>query len=253
MRKFDLFHSDKTGEQFNTVYKNRKTISSTEELKAAVTSDNVAAFYRENTRKNENFIKSNCIMFDIDNTDSDNAADWITYDKLRADFSDVEYYIVTSRNHMKEKSGKSPRPKFHVYFPIDMIENIDEYKTLKDVIKSVYFYFDKYAADSARFFFGNPTAEILYFEGSQTIAEYIKINKIKLPIESDTDTEPPKKEKSKPKEKAAPPPQNEKGKIIAGERNSKMSAFAFTMLKNMVTVKNRGGSMSKSQKNVSRL
>jgi len=216
MRTFDLFHSDKTGEHYTTVYNNQKTISSTEELKAAVTFDHVAAFYCENSRKNENFIKSNCIMFDIDNTDSDNAADWITYDKLRADFSDVEYYIVTSRNHMKVKDGKAPRPKFHVYFPIEMIENIEDYKTLKSVVKSVYTYFDKYAADSARFFFGNPTAEILHFEGSLSLTEYIKNNQVKLPLE--TKPEPkPKKEKAPPPPVITPtpaPPKNEKGKIM---------------------------------------
>jgi hypothetical protein len=258
MREFDLFHSDKTGEPFNTVYNNRKTINDIEGLKTAVTFDNVAAFYCENTRKNGNFIKSNCIMFDIDNTDSDTAADWITYDKLRADFSDVEYYTVTSRNHMKVKDGKAPRPKFHVYFPVDMIENISEYKTLKDVIKSVYTYFDKYAADSARFFFGNPTAEIIYFEGSETIAEYINKHKAVLPLETKDPKPPPKKEKSKPKEKVAPPvitatpapPQTDsKNKIMAGERNSKMSAFAFTMLKKYGDgEKSRGEYVKESEK-----
>ena len=234
MRSFDLFHSDKTGEHFTTTYNNQKTITSTEELKAAVTFDNVAAFYRENTRKNENFIKSNCIMFDIDNTDSDNPDNWINYDKLRTDFKDVEYYIVTSRNHMKVKDGKAPRPKFHVYFPIELIDNSTEYKGLKDVVKSVYSYFDKYAADTARFFFGNPTAEIIYFEGTQSIAEYIKSKDIKLPLES-LKSEPKKQSKPEPPPvitTATPaPPQNEKGVIMAGERNSKMSAFAFTMLK----------------------
>jgi len=153
MRKFDLFHSDKTGEHFTTIYSNHKTITNTEELKKAVMFDHIAAFCRENTRKNENFIKSNCIMFDIDNTDSDSPADWITFDLLHADFKDVEYYIVTSRNHMKVKDGKAPRPKFHVYFPIDFIENSADYKELKVVIKSVNNYFDKYAAIIPPFFF----------------------------------------------------------------------------------------------------
>ncbi len=70
-----------------------------------VTTDHVAAAYKKNTRKNENFIQSNCVMFDVDNTDTDTPGEWITYDTLRADFPNVEYFIVTSRNHMKEKDG----------------------------------------------------------------------------------------------------------------------------------------------------
>lgn len=80
-------------------------------MKTAVTFDHVAAVYQKNMRKNTNFIKLNCVMFDIDNTDSDRAAEWISYDKLHADFPDVEYYIVTSRNHMKEKGKQAPQPE----------------------------------------------------------------------------------------------------------------------------------------------
>ncbi len=156
MRVFNLYCSDKCGEPLNTVYKNQKTIKNAKELTAAAIFDHVAAAYKLDTRKIENFIKSNCVMFDIDNTDSDNAGDWITYDILRTDFPDVEYYTVTSRNHMKEKNGKAPRPKYHVYFPIDSITNSVEYAALKEVTKEVYTYFDKYAADTARFFYGNP-------------------------------------------------------------------------------------------------
>jgi hypothetical protein len=138
MRKFDLFCSDKCGEPLNTIYQNKKIINNTKELKAAATLDHVAAAYQFHMRKNKNFIKSNCVMFDIDNTDTDRAADFITYNTLSTDFLDVEYYTVTSRNHMKEKDGKAPRPKFHVYFPIDPISDSVEYTALKEVTKEIY-------------------------------------------------------------------------------------------------------------------
>ena len=86
MRTFDLFCSHKCGEPLNTVYKNKRTITNTSELKAAVTTDHVAAAYKKNTRKNENFISSNCVMFDVDNTDTDAPGEWITSDKIRVDF-----------------------------------------------------------------------------------------------------------------------------------------------------------------------
>jgi hypothetical protein len=170
MKVFDLFVSDSRGETQNIMYKTKRTITNTEELKNAVAFDNVAAYYVKNIRKNDNFIKSNCVMFDVDNTDSENSDSWITLEKLRLDFSDVMYYTVTSRNHMKEKNGKKPRPKFHVYFPIDLITDSGEYAALKDVVKGVFTYFDKYAADTARFFFGNESAEVLYFDGTHKIA-----------------------------------------------------------------------------------
>lgn len=160
MRTFTLYCSDGQGDFLNTVYKHRREINSINDLKAAAAFDHVAAAYRDHTRKNENFIKADCVMFDVDNTETDRAADWITYDTLRADFPDVEYFTVTSRNHMREKNHKAPRPKFHVYFPIEPITDGTECGALKAVTKEVYSYFDKYAADTARFFFGNPQAEI---------------------------------------------------------------------------------------------
>ena len=107
MRKFDLYHSDKCGEPLNTVYKTQKTIENTQELKAAVTFDHVAAAYKSHTRKNENFIKSDCVMFDVDNTETDKPGEWITYDTLRADFPDVEYYTVLTNTKNINKKARS--------------------------------------------------------------------------------------------------------------------------------------------------
>lgn len=225
-----MFCSDKYGEPLNTVYKNHRTIKNIKDLKNAAAFDHVAALYRDNTRKNENFIKSNCVMFDVDNTDTDRAADWTTYDTLRLDFPDVEYYTVTSRNHMKEKNGKAPRPKFHVYFPIDTITDSAEYTVIKEVTKEIYTYFDKYAADTARFFFGNPKAEVQYFEGARTLTEHIKSHADIPPPLIEPAVPPTAEPPTKPDTPTAPI-QTAPGQIPAGKRNSTMSTFAFTMLK----------------------
>jgi len=173
MRGFELFTSDKCGEPLNKFYKEKRIINNTNELKAAVAFDHVAAAYKRNTRKNDNYIQSNVVMFDVDNTDSDKPGEWITYDSLRADFPNTPYFTVTSRNHMKEKDGKAPRPRFHVYFPIEIISCGKEYTALKKMTKEIFTYFDKYAADTARFFFGNPGAEVLYFDGDILLADYM--------------------------------------------------------------------------------
>lgn len=223
-----MFCSERYGEPLNTVYNNHRTINNAKELKAAAAFDHVAAAYKSNTRKNDNFIKSNCVMFDIDNTDTDQAGEWITYDSLRADFPDVEYYTVTSRNHMKEKNGNAPRPKFHVYFPVEPITDSGEYTALKEVTKGIYTYFDKYAADTARFFFGNPKAEVQYFEGARTLAEHIKSHADIPSLQADI---PPPAEPPAKSEQTAAPITDVPGQIPQGKRNSTMSTFAFTMLK----------------------
>ena len=128
---------------------------------------------------------------------------------------------------MKEKDGKAPRPKFHVYFPIDVIIDSTEYTALKEVTKEVYTYFDKYAADTARFFFGNPNAEVQYFEGEKTLTEHIKSHAdIPIPPSGTTAPTPAESEPDTPA-----PIQTTPGQIPQGKRNSTMSSFAFTMLK----------------------
>ena len=187
-------------------YKEKRTITNTSELKAAVTFDHVAAAYKKNERKNENYIQSNCIMFDVDNTDSDKPEEWITYETIRADFPDVEFYTATSRNHLKEKNGKAPRPKFHVYFPIDTIKDGGEYTLLKQRTKELFTYFDKYAADTARFFFGNPASEVLQFDGNVLLVDFIEsLADITIPPPEAEPATPPKKPPVKRKKTTEPP------------------------------------------------
>ena len=80
-------HDDKT--QFYTilqqhmpdckqsVYPDEIQISSENDFRIAVSHDHVCVRYKNNHRKKEHFIQSDCIMFDIDNSDSDNPSDWI--------------------------------------------------------------------------------------------------------------------------------------------------------------------------------
>jgi len=234
MLTFELFTSDKCGEPSNKFYKNKRIINNTDDLKAAVTFDHVAAAYKKNERKNENYIQSNCVMFDVDNTDSDTPGEWITTDILRADFPGICFFTVTSRNHMKEKDGKAPRPKYHVYFPIETITGGGEYTALKQRTKALFTYFDKYAADTARFFFGNENAEVLYFEGDSFLAGYIESLAdvvITPPGEEAPTPEPPKTPQPEAPAASIQAAPTVPGQIPAGERNATMAKFAFTMLK----------------------
>ncbi len=50
-------------------------------LAAAVTFDNCPAQYAKGYRAGENFMRADCILKDVDNTHSDNPADWIRIGK----------------------------------------------------------------------------------------------------------------------------------------------------------------------------
>ena len=61
---------------------------------------------------------------------------------------------------MAQKGSRSPRPRFHIIFPIDSVMNGDDYRMLKESIMAFFPYFDM--KDAARFFFGvqNPVVEL---------------------------------------------------------------------------------------------
>jgi hypothetical protein len=143
------------------------------DLKRCVAFDHTAAEYMNNERSNSNFIRSNCLPMDIDNDHTDNSMCWVTLEKLLTDFNGLEFYVATSRNHMKDKGAKFARPKFHVYFPIGEKTNATEYAAMKATLCGRFAYFDKGAKDAARFFFGNPQAEVWHVCDSQ-IVEYVK-------------------------------------------------------------------------------
>ena len=112
-----LYYNEVHQNSYNTRYPHKMEISSLDDLKKVVCYDHVCAEYTEFYRKNDNFISADCNMFDVDNTDSDASDEWVTPETVRTAFPDVPFYVSYSRNHMKEKRGKAPRPKFHVYFP----------------------------------------------------------------------------------------------------------------------------------------
>ena len=64
---------------------------------------------------------------------SDTPKDWGTPERIAQVFSGVAFAVHYSRNHMREKDCKSPRPKFHVYFyfPIFPTNSAQKYSELK--------------------------------------------------------------------------------------------------------------------------
>lgn len=192
----------------NCLYPNRVDVTNAKELQEAVKFDHVCAEYTKNYRSISNFIRSNVVVMDCDNDHTENPDEWIHVEKLEELFGDVSYAVAFSRNHMKEKDGKTARPKFHVYFEITETDDAEHYAAIKAAIKKAYPFFDGNALDAARFLFGSDSGECIWNESWDTIDEVVEIG---VSNEEDADTQ--------------------SGPIMEGSRNNSMSHFAGRVLK----------------------
>lgn len=86
----------------------------------------------------------------------------------------MAYAVVPSRNNMKPKDGRSARPRFHVYFPHDPINDGAACAALKKAIQQKFPFFDDKALDCARFIYGTQVDSILWHEGEITIDCVVK-------------------------------------------------------------------------------
>lgn len=197
----------------NATYPHKIEVHSTADLENAVMYDHVCAEYKDCYRKNSNFIRSDCNMFDVDNAENDNPEEWVYPFDIQKAFPNVPFYVSYSRNHMKPKGGKSPRPKFHVYFPDVPISNCEEYKKYKESVCRYFPKFDPNAKDPARFFFGVKNPQIEFYSGDLLLYDFMKT------VHIDTDRIQNVKCFS-----------NNKDVIPQGQRNTTLHRFALRVL-----------------------
>jgi len=95
----------------NTICPIRAEISNPDTLRAALRHDHVCAKYRDNRRSEANFESADVIPMDCDNDHSEDPAAWKSPEDVKAAFPGIAFGVAYSRNHMKEKNGKAPRPK----------------------------------------------------------------------------------------------------------------------------------------------
>ena len=212
--KMTLCTSDCIGVPGNCSYPRQVLVTCAGELREAVRTDHVCAIYRNDYRAIENFIRSDCLVMDIDNDHSEDPAQWLTEEKLEEIFEDIHYALTTSRHHMISKEGKAPRPKYHIYFPITLCTDADLYGKMKRALHRTYPFFDRQARDAARFIYGSKCKEPVWHEGIMTIDAEIEI----LPEDGETDSEEASGE-------------GYAGTIPQGSRNNTMSRFAARVLK----------------------
>ncbi|HEM6122004.1 TPA: DNA primase, partial [Streptococcus suis] len=231
--QFTLSHSGQTGVQTTTVYPNQVTVTDEISLQTVAQFDHVAGLFLNNTRSNTNFIQSDVLVMDIDNDHSENPDEWITVERLKEIFADYNFALVTSRSHLKAKGGKAPRPKFHIYFQIEEVADKDIYVAMKEELCNQYKFFDDNAKDAARFFFGNPNAQVIWHDSWLTIDEDL-FQAVSIDDEEDFDAD-------------FHTPSS--GPIQQGSRNSTMSVFAARILKRLgVTQEARDGFDGQAQK-----
>lgn len=170
---FTLSTAANFGLASNTIYPHQQTITNAQELEQAVHYDHVCGQFKNNQRTIANFIKADCLIMDCDNDHSDDPTTWIKPANIANYFDDVSYAITLSRNNMKAKHHKVPRPKFHVYFPITEITDAKTYAELKHEIQEYFPYFDDNALDAARFVFGVPSTKAIWHDGSQNVDQFM--------------------------------------------------------------------------------
>ena len=174
MMQLTIFTADCTGNQKNCIYPNKSVATSADELKETVKLDHVCAEYENNYRSADNFIKSDVIVMDCDNDQTENPEEWITPEVLDDLMPDVSYAIAPSRHNLVVKDGKAARPKFHVYFFIEELSDVETYGALKRAIHTQFSFFDDNALDAARFIYGADAGDVSWHEGWLTIDELIQ-------------------------------------------------------------------------------
>ncbi len=192
---FTIQYSGVRGKKGNTSYPFKKEITCAEDLKEVAAFDHVGAEYADGKNNRDNLVKgyrskktfqkAGCAIMDCDNADHDPLApdvppeEWKTPADVREAFPGVPFYAVPSRNHMKEKNGKAPRPKYHYYLLTNEIRSEKRLAELKKQVQEYFPAFDDGATDAARFLFGVENPQVEYYDGDTMLDEFmVRLNSL---------------------------------------------------------------------------
>ncbi len=170
---YTVYYAKCCGNDKNCYYRNTGESNSAEELKKFFSYDHTFIQFKNNYRKTDNFICANVVTLDCDNDHSDDEKEWIHPEDIASIIPDVSCLVYTSRNHMKQKGGKSPRPRFHAAFPVHTFVSAEEYVEFTKKVQNAFPFFDDNALDAGRFFYGNPGTEVTIIEGTTLLTDFI--------------------------------------------------------------------------------
>lgn len=117
-----LYTSDTRQNAKTVIFPRAVDVLSLQDLLNAAQQDHIFSQMRGNYRNAENFLQTDCLVLDLDNTHSEDPDDWKSINDIADAFPDVHFYYVRSRNYMKPKikdgRAQEPREKYHLYFPL---------------------------------------------------------------------------------------------------------------------------------------
>ncbi|MBB5182214.1 VapE domain-containing protein [Catenisphaera adipataccumulans] len=196
LTEFTLQYSGVTQKKNNTSYPFTAVIHSIDDLKKVAAFDNIGAQHSDGKNNRGKLIKgyrsvktykqANCLPVEVDNEQKDPLKpdippeEWVTPADVAAAFPGVPFYVVYSRHHMKEKNGKPARPRFHVYFIMNTVTDVDRFAALKLKALEHFPQFDSDAMDRAHFFYGVENPQVEYYPGNIPVDTFL-VNLDKLP------------------------------------------------------------------------
>lgn len=125
------------------------------EFEFAIKKDHLFSHVKGGVRGNQNFLNTELLWGDIDNTHSEIPDEWVTIQQFKKGFKDYKFILYTSKSHQISKDRKPPRDKFHVIFPLDEpITDGEKVKNLHSELYRKYQFFDKSCKDQTHFFIG---------------------------------------------------------------------------------------------------
>lgn len=173
MKEFTIYTANCTDNAKNCIYPTEVAVKDIASLERAMQRDHVCAMYRDHKRSAASFEWSDCIPMDCDNDHSEDPAQWKHPEDVVAAFPNVTFAVCYSRNHMKEKKGKTARPRVHCYFPINRVCDGETYAAMKQRVYKKFPFFDDNALDIARFCFGTEQPEVMFFAGDKTVDQML--------------------------------------------------------------------------------
>ena len=167
-------YADCCGNAKNCTYPHTATANTEEAIRKLVAHDHVLAEFKDAYRSKDNFVRAVVASMDCDNDHSENPNEWVAPKDIPHMFPNIPCVIVTSRNHMKPKGGKSTKPRFHVFLAIEPITDAFAYAEFMKKVQTAFPMFDDNALDAARFFYGNPNAEVSIYQGTSTLTRFME-------------------------------------------------------------------------------
>ena len=232
---FVIYTADCTGNKANCDYPHRVEVDSADVLQEAVKKDHVCAEYKGNYRSKDNFVTSNAIVMDVDNDHTDEPLEFITEAKMDEKFPDIDYCLVPSRHHMLPKGSHPAAPRFHVIFPVEAINNADEYAKVKEVLYKKYPFFDGNVLDATKFLFGCDVSEVTWHEGWMSIMDDLSDGDLVMGApEEDEEFDAPA----------------HSGPILEGSRNKTLSHYAYRDLCFIVQTRIKAGRLVNGIRNI---